>query len=538
MKLRPLGKRAHNIMFHTHTVAGIVISFALFIIFYAGAFALFKDEMYQWENPGARFTVPKTVDYDRVHEAIAKAYPNFKEEGQLTYVFPDRHVPFVQVYGSLKETDSTTGRFHALVNSENLEVIKSEAPLTTVGDTLYHLHFFDQIPGLGIWLSGLVSLFFLFAIVTGVLIHWKNIINKFYAFTTKGKWKRIWTNAHTVLGVIGLPFQVVYAITGALFGLLTLLLAPSALILFDGDSTAIFKSIRPERGITVDPDAALSENRSLNTLLADLEAKYTDFEVKNVVTQNYGREDATATFYIDDGEGIVGDGLFVYRMKTGKIETRIAPNKKSYSQTVYNLLIKLHYATFGGMLMKIVYFILAMITCVIIVSGILIWQKARDTPQYTERQKRFHHRTTKVYLAICLGLFPATALIFLANKLIPMDAVGRAFQVNTIFFLGWSLLLLTGLFWNNFRKLNRNYLGIGGAFSLLILVVNGIVTGDWVWIALSKGLWEVASIDLFWFFTGITAISLVPILSREKVLKKERTKVSTEGLSMKTNGSL
>ena len=50
MKLKGLGNRAYNVMFHTHTVAGIVISFALFVIFYAGAFSLFRHDVAQWEN--------------------------------------------------------------------------------------------------------------------------------------------------------------------------------------------------------------------------------------------------------------------------------------------------------------------------------------------------------------------------------------------------------------------------------------------------------------------------------------------------------
>ena len=31
MKLKGLGNRAYNVLFHTHTVTGIVISFALFV---------------------------------------------------------------------------------------------------------------------------------------------------------------------------------------------------------------------------------------------------------------------------------------------------------------------------------------------------------------------------------------------------------------------------------------------------------------------------------------------------------------------------
>ncbi len=506
MKLKSLNKRAHNIMFHTHTVAGIVISFALFVIFYAGAVALFKNEIYKWENPNARFETPDTVNFENAIKSIEKSHPSFKKEDQLTFVLPNESIPFIQVYGSVLETDSTTSRFHALVNPVDFDVVKSEEPLTTVGDTMYHLHFFDQIPALGIWISGLVSIFFLFAIVTGVLVHWKNLVTKFYGFTAKGKWKQIWTNAHTVLGVIGLPFQVVYAITGAFFGLLTLLLAPSVIFLFDGDSTAIFENIRPDRTLEIDVNAPASDHKTIDELLLDVQANYSDFTVRNVVTLNYGRVDAMATFAVDDGEGIIGDGLFVYSMKTGELVKQIVPNKKTYSQTIYNLLTKLHFATFGGILLKIIYFILSMITCFIILSGILIWKKARDNSKYTDKQKRFHHRTTKVYLAICLSLFPATALIFLANKLVPIETIGRIHIVNTVFFGGWLLLILVGLFWNDFEKLNKNYLLIGGVLALLIPATNGVVTGDWIWKALANKQYHIFSVDIVWLCTGIIGI--------------------------------
>lgn len=515
MKLKPLGKRAHNIMFHTHTVSGIVISFALFIIFYAGAIALFKDEIYKWENPTARFKTPKDIDYNKVHDVIEEAYANFKPEAQTTIIFPDENIPFVKVFGAETETDSTVTRFSAYVNPNTYEVTKFDTPLTTVGDTIYHLHYLRQIPSLGIWISGFVSVFFLFAIVTGILVHWKNMVNKFYAFTTKGKWKQIWTNAHTVLGIIGLPFQVVYAVTGALFGLLTLLLAPSAVVLFDGDNAPIFESIRPERALKYDENAANSENKSINTLLDDVTAKYADFIPQNVVLNNFGKADATATFLVDDKQGIIGDGVFVYKMKTGKLFKQIVPNEKTYSQTIYNLLTKLHFATFGGIFLKVVYFILAMITCFVIVSGILIWQKARDNSQYTDKQKRFHHKTTKVYLAICLSLFPATALLFLANKMIAIETEERAFIVNCIFFLGWLVFALVGLFWNNYRKLNRNYLLLGGILAVLIPVFNGIFTGDWLWHTIANKQFQVASVDIVWLFVGITGVLMFPVLSKK-----------------------
>ena len=78
MKLKALKPRLHNIMFHTHTVTGIVISFVLFIIFYAGAFSLFRDDFYKWENPLARFEAKEEVDYDKTLKLVQN-YINEKD---------------------------------------------------------------------------------------------------------------------------------------------------------------------------------------------------------------------------------------------------------------------------------------------------------------------------------------------------------------------------------------------------------------------------------------------------------------------------
>ena len=77
MKLKGLGNRAYNIIFHTHTVSGITISFALYVIFFAGAFTLFKDEFYQWENPEARIPLVKVVNYDEILSQIKIENPDW-----------------------------------------------------------------------------------------------------------------------------------------------------------------------------------------------------------------------------------------------------------------------------------------------------------------------------------------------------------------------------------------------------------------------------------------------------------------------------
>ncbi|MEM1220431.1 MAG: PepSY-associated TM helix domain-containing protein, partial [Bacteroidota bacterium] len=385
----------------------------------------------------------------------------------------------------------------------------------TVGNTLYRLHYFGQIPVVGLYLSGLTALFFLFATVTGVIVHWRNIVDKFYAFTVKPSWKQIWTNAHTVLGMIGLPFQIVYAVTGAFYGILILLLIPSALILFGGDQQKIIAAVQPSAALTYSDSSEVVDYTKVDGLIAAAKDRFPEeVHLRNVRFRNYGREDGTMSLYFDDERTVLGTGEIIYRVHTEEILFENPPGGGKYTDSVISTIGRLHFATYGGVGLRIIYFILAMLTCFMLISGVLLWQAARNKRTYTDKQRRFHHRVTKANLAVCLGLFPATATIFVANKLIPMDWDGRALVVNGIFFGSWLVLIILGLFWDQYARINRNYLLIGGLLALLIPVINGLATGDWIWVTLPQAWYHVASVDIAWLMTGITAIGAVLYLDR------------------------
>ncbi|WP_196887216.1 PepSY-associated TM helix domain-containing protein [Aureivirga sp. CE67] len=511
MKLKSLSKRSYNILFHTHTVSGIVISFALFIIFFAGSFSLFKDEIYTWENPEARFEIPKEIDFPQILDAVEKEYPSVDLNKEFTLSYPTKKYPFVYFYGKSEENEGIYAGVHPI----SYEITDHDKAKTTVAETIYELHYFDQIPTLGLYLSGFVAFFFLFATITGICIHWKNILAKFSDFSTKGKLKQVWTKSHTVLGVIGIPFQIIYATTGAVFGLLNLLLLPSALVLFDGKTEPIFENIEPEHSIVLNEEAKeMDYSGKILPILNSVQNEYKDFEVRKINLHHYKKEDGFITVTLDDHEGIVGDGNITKSLKTEEVLTSIIPYEKEYSQAVYNSIIKLHFANYGGFFLKIIYFILAIMTCVVISSGVLIWQKARQNNRYTEAQQVFHKKVTKSYLTITSSLLPAIAILFLANKFVPFTLEGRTFIVNSIFFGGWLLLSLLAYFEKQ-EKIFSNRLMLTAIFALLIPIANGIITGDWIWTAFSKGLIFVASVDLFWIFLfGVILL----------ILKLKRTK--------------
>ena len=517
MRLKALKPRLYNVIFHTHTVSGIVISFVLFIIFYAGAFSLFRHELYKWENPLARFEKQEHVDYDKTLKLIEN-YINEKDAFSRILLRPSTDEnPFIKFNGTYKEPKENERFVQYFINPYTDEIYKnphvfrdSKSSLTYMGDTIYRLHYLRAIiPVYGIYVAGLVAFFFLFAIITGILIHWKNILNKFYAFTVKGKWKQIWTNSHTTIGAITIPFQVIYAITGALIGLSILLLAPSALLLFDGDRDEIIKLVAPNGTIKYnDKSENVFNTVTINELYNRVSKECPESHVARIQIVNLGQEDGTVLFQINDENDIAAEGEFLYRSKDGKLLNAIRAETKTYTQSAYRILIKLHYAEFGGYLLKVIYFALAMLTCYVISSGVMVWKTARETSKYTAKQKRFHYRVTKLYLAFTSSLFPAISLIFIANKMFPITMEYRVVYVKGIFFTGWLLLTIIGLFWNNYGRLYRNFLSIGSLLSLCIPISNGIVTGDWFWKTIVNHQYHVFSVDFAWLTTGIIGLSI------------------------------
>ena len=288
------------------------------------------------------------------------------------------------------------------------------------------------------------------------------------------------------------------------------MLLPSVFLLYDGDTQKVVNKTRPDGKLEVAKDAPKAHHLGLGELMPKVARQFQGFDIAMVTVRNYGREDALAVWVINDGMGLASRGRIAMRMADGQIieAGSVIPEKKTYSTSVVDALASLHFATYGGLVTKAAYFLLAMITCLMIISGVLIWRAARDNARYTFQQRLFHHRVTKAYLAVCLSLFPAVPILFLANKLVPWDMANRVSLVNPLFFGSWLSLALIGLRWNSYARLNKNYMAMGGILALCVPLANGTATGHWFWQVWAT-LPRVAAVDTFWLVIGLASLFLV-----------------------------
>ena len=506
-----MSKRNYNVFFNTHTVSGIVISVALYVIFFAGAFALFKDEIKIWEDGKKTHHVQRTdVDYDKLLRKISEKYELKSRDVQLNL---GHHNPD-DIYVILSAAKDSTITNKEVLKRDYFSInihsgaIKSYEENYSLGEFLYRLHFFTQIPTIGIYLAGFVSLFFLFAIVTGIIVHWKKIVTNFYQFNPKTTLKRVWTDAHTALGVIGLPFQFIYAITGAYFCLSLLVLIP-ANFLYNNNQDKLMEAVRPER-YAAPWISETSENLpSLNNFVKTNTKQWSNFHPDQLFLNNYKGVNTSYKLVggLADEQQFLSTGFVSYDLSTNKTIVKLNPNELNYTSDIQQTMTRLHFGDYGGLSMKIIYFVLALITCFVIITGVLIWIEARNKKSMTLKQRFYTAKVGHIYMAICLSLFPVIALFFVIVKLLPPAYQTQKMSIlYTWFFIVWLIVTIALRYKRDNYFINKITLLSGAFFGFLIPIVNGIISGNWIWMTYQNHQYEILTIDLLWIALASAAL--------------------------------
>lgn len=503
-----MNNRNYNIYFHTHTVSGIVISVVLFVIFFAGSFAFFKDEISTWErNESVAVKKEITLNIETALDSIGKKYNLHGRSISFTHATTERRVN-VSLEGSkdsLATKEDKESHFFYL-DTKTFKASTYEESYS-LGEFLYRLHFLAQIPyPIGYYLSGFVALFFLFAIITGVLLHWQKIVSNFYLFRPKEKLKTIWTDAHTSLGVLGLPFQFVYAVTGAFFMIKLLIIAPVVMTLYKGDQNKLYQDLEYSSIPHDYKYTPLQAPYPIDKLVMEAKNKWPNFDLTTVKIENYGDSNMHLTVEGELGYNtqFTGIGKLVYQIASGKVITVKDPyTQTTYLDSVKNILYRIHYGDYGGYALKIISFILGIISCFVIISGVMIWLVARDKKGVPEKKRRFNRRVVHIYLAICLSMYPITALTFIAVKIFyPLGQSG----IYTLYFVSWLLLSLFFIIKRDDAFTNKYCLISGSILGFLVPITNGIVTGNWFWKSYIQNQFQLFFVDVFWIV--LASISL------------------------------
>ncbi|WP_413512982.1 PepSY-associated TM helix domain-containing protein [Myroides odoratus] len=500
----------YNRYFHLHTISGIVITVILYIFFFAGSFAFFKNEINSWQtNTPKKKYEATSLQYNLILDSLDQNYGLYGRDLSFRFSEKTRKVG-VSISTSKDSLNAKAQERNFGSLDPETQQIQDYNQGYGLGEFLYRLHFFAQVNSLGsIWgwpigyaIAGFVSFFFLFALITGLLLHWNKIISNFYVFRPWEKFKTVWTDLHTALGVISFPFQLVFALTGSYFLLNYYIVSNGvALLGYNNDTELLNKAIYPPEESDKEVEFSnlpLGYKVDVKAYINQTVARWPDFIITNIQVSDYGDQSMRVTISGKAPSSINFNsrGSVVYTVDSKEVEEISNPYANpGYNYIFSNLMYELHFGSFGGYATRIVYFLVGIAGCVVIISGVLIWLVARDKKAVPERKRKFNFWLANVYMAICLSMYPITALSFIAVKLNPYG--GRSF-IYSFYFWSWLAVSLVLIWRRSIYKTNRDCLLAGSIIGLMVPVTNYFVTGNWFWVAWKNQYYDILIIDLFW----------------------------------------
>lgn len=527
-----MSNRIYNILFHTHTISGIIISVALFVIFFAGSFSFFRDEIVSWERnePLSQGWKLGEMDFDQVIDTLGKdktllgstiAFNQYYDEQRLSVTV----TPPIEEQTIEGEKRGRRGSFIYL-NTQDFKTYSYQSSYS-LGEFLYRLHFFAQLNFFGrsgYLLAGLVAFFFLFAVITGVIVHWKKIISNFYVFRPNNSIKNLWTDAHTALGILGLPYQFMFALTGVYIIIGLTIMSPAIIsYVYNGDQEKAYDDFgfNPPKfeaaGNPLNSEFTINEFRDL------AQQKWPEFVMNRATIFNFGDDNMHILFEGKStyGSKFASSGKVIYKVSTGEIIQEKSPmDGVSYIDGARAVIVRLHFGDYGGIALKLIYFGLGILTCFVIISGVMIWLVARDKKHVSPAKRKFNAWLVWFYMAACLSMYPVTAFTFLMVKLGLQDPdMERMSFIFKTFFWSWLVLTLLFTFLRNNVVTTKYSLMGGGIIGFFIPFANGTITGNWIWKSIENGNSDILLIDVFWLILSIFTV----LVSFQMKTKKDNT---------------
>jgi hypothetical protein len=161
------------------------------------------------------------------------------------------------------------------------------------------------------------------------------------------------------------------------------------------------------------------------------------------------------------------------------------------------------------------YFVLGLMGCVVIISGIMIWLVARDKVSTPKHKRVFNFWTANIFLSACLPLLPVTAFTMIV--LLFLDNPGQS-DIYHWYFYSWLVLAVYFIIRRDLAVTNRQSTLLGAIACFLLPLLDGIIRNNWFWNTFARRAFDILFIDLL--FLSLSLISVVVLF---KLRKKQET---------------
>ena len=467
-----------------HTWVGLGSGILLFIAFYAGAIIVFVHELQDWGKP--HVAEASAADGHARAQALLDAVFTGRKElpGEPFLVLPGEHGPDPALY-FYDEATKTQRKFLLAADGKATET----PPRSGAVDFVYDLHFTAGLPRMfGTYLFGIACILYGLALVSGVVLYMPAFLKDLFALRIGSNLKRLWQDAHNVIGVLSLPFHVIFAWSGAVLTIGFVMLAPFQFLVFENKLLDLLEpdfEIAPhvaEAGIAR-PMLTVAE------LVRRAEAALPGMRAESIGFHDPGDANAVAAVYgpIQQRQ-LTNSGGVAMNAATGEVIKAWPPEDFTPGTTFLRGLQTLHYGNFGGMALKWLYFLLGLAGAFLFHTGNLLWIEARRKRRQIEQPRRTRFMAS-LTLGTCLGCVAGVSAVFVAGALLPEPWVPRVYWAVFLACTAWAFLRRPA-------RAGHELLWLCALLTLAVPVAGWIGSGESPFAAIARGDWHRAVIDV------------------------------------------
>jgi uncharacterized iron-regulated membrane protein len=500
-----------------HTWVGLVAGMALFIAFYAGAFAVFTHQLGDWAPAPAAGTrasatdpVQQLAQAQTLVDATLARVPDAKEA--MFLVMAGDHGPVPRVFHQ-PPGESDTYQYQL----DERGALVTLPQRTGFVDFLYDLHFTAGLPRtFGTYLFGVVCILYGLALVSGVVIHAPVLLKDLFALRIGRNVKRLWQDAHNVIGMLSLPFHVIFAWSGAVLALGLVLLAPFQYLVFDGKLMQVLASdfeLVPH----VEPARVARPTLPVAELIARAQAAVPGMEVGSIAYHDVGDANAQIELYGEaDQRRLNTLAMVAMNGASGQVLRAVDPRTMSPGTATLRGLQALHFGNYGHSAVQWLYFVLGLAGAFLFYSGNLLWIEARRKRRQSLQPLRTQVMA-RLTLGVCLGCVGGVSALFIAGALLPATQASIAYYAVFFALLAWALLRAPS-------RSGAELLYACALLAALVPVAGWIGTGEHFLAALWNAHWTR-------FGVGVLALLLAAVFWRMGVAVQRRAR-SGDGNSL------
>ncbi|MBI1907069.1 MAG: PepSY domain-containing protein [Rhodocyclales bacterium] len=415
-----------------HTWTGIVAGMALFIAFYAGAITLFKEPLARWAAPPSAIH-GTALPLNEAPALIARTlqdHPATAKDFRL-HLKPAEHLPAGlawELHGEgADDHDHASARHYVATLEDGAAKIAETHPSSLAGfiDVLHRVVGLPVDSDLNRWIMGIVAALYAVALVSGVIVLLPSLVKDFFALRVGRNLKRMWLDAHNVVGIVSLPFHVVMALTAVVFAYHDGFYYIQDKLIHDGKWATAFARGGPPGA---EPPRDPASMRPPAELLAGVRALSPSFEPTALQYLNVTGPRAAVRVWGHDPSAhsprFMGGFVAVDPYGGRVMNADFLPGRQNLPNATLGSFFALHFGTYGGALVQWIYFLLGLAGAWLFYGGNLLWVETRrkkaarncDASGAPPEQRRDVRWMAAGTVGVCLGAVCGISLTIVAAK--------------------------------------------------------------------------------------------------------------------------